>query len=87
MRIDKFLKIAMIFKTRSSAEKAIENGELLLNGKKIKPSSTVKIGDILTLKTLLKETTYQVLNISEKNVSKKDAKELTKIIEEKKIEF
>ncbi len=87
MRLDKFLKISMIFKTRSSAEKLIDNNKILINDKPAKPSANIKIGDIITVETLFKKTKYQVLNISEKNVSKKDAKELTKIIGEETIEF
>lgn len=87
MRLDKFLKISLIFKTRSSGEKLIEKGKILINGKTAKPASDVKIGDSISIEYPFKKITYQVLNISEKNVSKKDAKELIKQTGEEKIDF
>jgi len=87
MRLDKFLKISLIFKTRSSAEKAIEKGNLLLNGSKTKPSSKVKEGDILKITSNTKIVEYKILEIKEKNVSKKEAKDMTEIISEEKIEL
>ncbi len=82
MRLDKFLKIALIFKTRSSGEKSIEQGSVLVNGKVAKASTNIKVGDIITIKFPFKSTTYKVLQIVEKNVSKKEAKELYEIIKE-----
>lgn len=87
MRLDKFLKISCIFATRSSAEKAIIRGNVILNNHNTKPSSNVKIGDFLTVKFPFKKIDYQILKISEKNVSKKEANEMFKIIKEEKFEF
>jgi len=87
LRLDKFLKIACIFKTRSSAEKAISKGDILLNDKTVKPALLVKPGDILTISFLLKKVKYRILKISEKSVSKQEAKELTEILGEEKFEF
>ncbi len=87
MRLDKFLKVSCIFVTRSSAEKAINRGNVILNNNKTKPSSNIKIGDYLSINFPLKKVEFQILKICEKNVSKKDAKEMTKIIKEEKIEF
>ncbi|MBN2547039.1 MAG: RNA-binding S4 domain-containing protein [Spirochaetes bacterium] len=87
MRLDKFLKISLIFKTRNSAEKLINNNKILVNDKTIKPAVKIRVGDIITVETLFKKTKYLVISISEKNVSKKEAKELTKVISEEKLEF
>lgn len=87
MRLDKFLKISCIFATRSSAEKSIIQGNVLLNKLKSKPSSNVKIGDILTIISPFKKTEYEILKIYEKNVSKKEAKEMLSLIGEENIEF
>ena len=87
MRLDKFLKTSLIYKTRSSAEKAIIRGSVILNEKKTKPSSNVKVNDYLVICFPLKIIKYQVLMLIEKNVSKKEAKEMVKIIGEQKIEF
>lgn len=87
MRLDKFLKTAIIFKTRSSGEKAIEDGKVLLNELKSKPSANIKEGDLLTVILPFKITKYRVLKLLDKNVSKKDAKNMIEIIGEEKIEL
>ncbi|HOJ64919.1 MAG TPA: RNA-binding S4 domain-containing protein [Spirochaetota bacterium] len=87
MRLDKFLKISLIFKTRSSAEKSIEDNEILLNGKIAKPSSNIKEGDILTIKFPFKTVTYKILKIEEKNISKSEAKKMYEILKEEKNEL
>ena len=87
MRLDKFLKTALIYKTRSSGEKAIENGEIKLNDKPVKPSSTVHEGDLMTVITPLKKTVYRILLLMEKNVSKKMAKEMTEIVSEEQLDI
>ena len=86
MRLDKFLKTSLIFKTRSSAEKAIEQGNVLLNNSKAKPSSNIKVGDFLVVTSLLKRTSYKVLELKDKNVSKKEARDMFDIIGEEKFE-
>lgn len=87
MRLDKFLKISLIFKTRSSGEKLIEEGNVLINDKISKPSATIKAGDIITIITPLSKTKYRVLQILEKNVSKKTAKEMYEVIDEERFEL
>ena len=87
MRLDKFLKISMIFKTRSSAEKAIDRGNVILNEKKPKSSAIVKIGDKLDVTFPLKEISYKIEDIKEKNVTKKEAKKLITVLGVKKIEL
>lgn len=87
MRLDKFLKTSLIFKTRSSGEKAIEEGKVLINDNVAKPSSNLKIGDTITVNMPLKKTTYRVLQIMEKNVSKKMAREMFEVINEEQFEL
>jgi ribosomal 50S subunit-recycling heat shock protein len=87
LRLDKFLKTALIFKTRSSGEKAIENGDILINDKSAKPSSTVHEGDLMTVRTPLKKTVYKILQIMDKNVSKKMAREMTEIVKEENLDI
>jgi ribosome-associated heat shock protein Hsp15 len=87
MRLDKFLKLSAIYKTRSSAEKAIDNGNILLNGATTKPAASVRVGDELTVITPLKKSSYKIMNIFEKNVTKKEAKEMIVLTGEEKIEF
>jgi ribosomal 50S subunit-recycling heat shock protein len=87
LRLDKFLKTSLIFKTRSSGEKAIEDGNVMINEKPSKPSANVKVGDFITVVEPLKKTKYKILLILEKNVSKKDAREMFEIVSEERFEL
>ena len=47
MRLDKYLKLTRIIKRRTVAKDAGESGIVSINGKVAKPSTQVKIGDIV----------------------------------------
>ncbi|MBQ7950451.1 MAG: RNA-binding S4 domain-containing protein [Clostridia bacterium] len=70
MRIDKYLKVSRIIKRRTVAQEACEGGKVTINGKVAKPSSEVKVGDILSLQFGIKTVTVEVLEVKE--VVKKD---------------
>ncbi len=63
MRLDKFLKISRIIKRRSVAKEIAGSDLVLINGKKAKPSSDIKIGDKLDLYLNDKHYQYEVLLI------------------------
>ena len=65
MRIDKYLKISRIIKRRTVAQEACEGGKVLINNKVAKPSSEVKIGDIITLNFGMKTLNVEVLSLKE----------------------
>lgn len=78
IRLDKWLKISRIFKTRALATRACEDGKIKVNDKKAKPATTVHIGDKVTVKKRSKYRSFAILDIVQKNISKKDAKFLYK---------
>lgn len=49
-RIDKWLWAARIFKTRSIAADACKNGRVTISGTNVKPSHTIKVGEIINVK-------------------------------------
>ena len=49
MRIDKFLKVSRLIKRRTIAHEACDAGRILVNGKVVKASYTVKTGDIIEI--------------------------------------
>jgi ribosomal 50S subunit-recycling heat shock protein len=65
MRIDKYLKVSRIIKRRTIAQEACEGGKVMINDKIAKPSSEVKIGDIVTLQFGVKTIKIEVLSIKE----------------------
>ena len=49
MRLDKWLWVARLFKTRSLAAAAIERGQVRASGTRLKPSHTVRAGERLSV--------------------------------------
>lgn len=47
IRIDKFLKLSQLVKRRTVAQEMAEVGAVRVNGRKVKPSSDVKTGDLI----------------------------------------
>lgn len=50
MRLDKWLWAARFFKTRALAQKEIELGRVQVNGKRIKNSKIIQVGDIIDMR-------------------------------------
>lgn len=78
MRIDKFLKVSRVIKRRSVANEAADNGRISVNGKVVKPSYEVKIGDIVEIKFGDKISKFEILQIPK--VTGKDLPELIKLL-------
>lgn len=78
MRLDKFLKISRVIKRRTVANDAADNGRVSVNGKVVKPSYDVKVGDIIEIKFGDKVSKFEILMVPEK--AGKDLGELIKIL-------
>jgi ribosome-associated heat shock protein Hsp15 len=76
IRLDKWLKIARIFKTRSQAAGACEGRQVKVNGEVAKPAKTIKPGDKLTVRIRTRYRELEIQGISYKSISAKDAREL-----------
>jgi len=63
LRIDKFLNAVNLTKRRAVAQDMIEEGVVLINGKAVKSSKNVVIGDIITLVYLAREQRFEVLQL------------------------
>ena len=80
MRIDKFLKVSRILKRRALAVDAANGGRVKINGRSVKPSHEIKIGDIIEIGFNSGTVKFRVLNIKE-TVRKEEAETLYEIIE------
>ena len=78
MRLDKFLKVARVIKRRTVANEVADSGRVVVNGREVKPSYQVKVGDIVEIKFGDKVSKFEVIKIPE--VQGKDTGELIKII-------
>lgn len=81
MRIDKFLKVSRIIKRRTVAKDVCEDERIYINGKPVKPSKDVKIGDIVTVRFGNRSLSVKVLSI-DSVVTKAQAEEMYEIVEE-----
>jgi len=82
MRIDKFMKVLMLIKRRTVANEMADEGFVLLNGRKSKPGTKVKQGDILELDMWNYYKKIEILEIPERgSVPKKDVDKFIKILE------
>ncbi len=80
MRIDKFLKVSRILKRRTVANQAVDGGRVKVNGKTVKPSYKLKIGDIVELGFASGTVTFRVKEIKE-TVRKEEAENLYEILD------
>ena len=79
MRIDKFLKVSRILKRRTVAQEACGEDKVLINGKPAKPSTAVKIGDVIEVLYATGSLKVRVMNIKE-TVKKDEASSLYEVV-------
>ena len=72
MRLDKFLKVSRLIKRRTVANEACDNGRISVNGRVVKASYEVKVGDKIEIAMGARTVAVEVLQISE-TVRKDDA--------------
>lgn len=72
MRLDKWLKVSRLIKRRTVANEACDNARVMANGKSVKASYDVKVGDVLEIKFGERLVKVEVLQVAD-NVGKADA--------------
>lgn len=70
-RIDKWLWAARIFKTRSIAADACKNSRVTIGGVNVKPSHTIKVGEVISVKKPPITYSFKVLKAIEQRVGAK----------------
>ena len=70
-RIDKWLWAARIFKTRSIAADACKNGRVTIQGVNVKPSHTVKAGEVVAVRKPPVTYSFKILKTIEQRVGAK----------------
>ena len=78
MRLDKFLKVSRVIKRRTVANEAADNGRVSVNGKVVKPSYEVKVGDIVEIRFGDKVSKFEIIEIPK--VQGRNMGELIKIL-------
>ena len=72
MRLDKYLKVSRLIKRRTVANEACDAGRVSVNGKVVKASYDVKVGDVIEIQFGQRLLRVQVLQVAE-TVRKDDA--------------
>ena len=81
MRIDKFLKVSRLLKRRTLAQEACDGGRVKVNDRTVKPSYTLKVGDVVEIGFNSGAVKFEVLLLKE-TVRKEEADKLYRIITE-----
>ena len=72
MRLDKYLKVSRLIKRRTVANEACDNGRISVNGRVVKASYDVKVGDRIEITLGTRTLAVEVLAVAEA-VRKDDA--------------
>ena len=78
MRLDKFLKVSRVIKRRTVAHEVASSQRVMVNGKAVKPSYEVKVGDIVEIRFGDKISKFEITHIPE--VAGKNTPEMIKVL-------
>lgn len=75
VRLDIWLDVACLYRTRSEAQKACQGGKVDVNGQTCKPHRQLKVGDELRLsRPFGRKQTITVLGIADRHMAKAEAR-------------
>lgn len=78
MRLDKFLKVSKVIKRRTIANEVADKKRVSVNGRVVKPSYEVKVGDIVEIVFGDKISKFEIVKIP--TTVGKNIEELIKIL-------
>jgi ribosome-associated heat shock protein Hsp15 len=73
LRIDKYLWSIRIFKTRTQATHACDEGKVKWNGTSVKPAKLVALGEVYDIKTQARKWTIEVTGLLQNRVAYEEA--------------
>ena len=73
LRLDKYLWAIRIFKTRTQASTAIDEGKVKWNGANVKPARSVSIGEQYTIRTQARKWVIEVTGLLHNRVAHDEA--------------
>jgi ribosome-associated heat shock protein Hsp15 len=76
VRLDKWLKVTRLVKTRSRAAELCSGRHVKVNGRNAKPSHLIKVGDTIAIRFPSRNRTVDVVALAEKPVPAAAAREL-----------
>lgn len=77
VRLDIWLDVACLFKTRSEAQRACKGGKVDVNGQVAKPHREIRPGDVIEItRPLGRRQRLRVKGLTDKHIPKAEAREL-----------
>jgi ribosome-associated heat shock protein Hsp15 len=77
VRLDVWLDVACLFKTRSEAQKACRTGKIAVQGQTAKPNRHVRLGDELTIgRPFGRKQIVVVRGLTDRHIARADARQL-----------
>ncbi len=86
MRMDKFLKLSRLIRRRTTAREIASVGAVRINGRQSKPSTEIRIGDVVDIAYPYRVLTIEVLCADEGVLKKSPPGEAYRIMEERRVE-
>ncbi|MBI3400087.1 MAG: RNA-binding S4 domain-containing protein [Acidobacteria bacterium] len=75
VRLDVWLDIACVFKTRSDAQKACRGGKVSVNGQTAKPNRHLRLGDEIEIgRPFGRKQRLKILGLADRHISRADAR-------------
>lgn len=77
MRLDVWLDVACLFRTRSEAQRACKGGKVDVNGEAARPHRVVKVGDkVLITRPAARRQAIIVRGLADRHIPKADARQM-----------
>ena len=86
VRLDVFLNRTRLLKSRTLAKEACDRGKITANGEPAKASRAVRPGDRVRIDLGLRVIEVEVLGVPPGQISKKEARDLYRVIEDRRVE-
>ena len=83
MRLDRYLSVARIFKSRTLASEAASSSMVFINGLAAKPAAAIKPGDVIEINAPLFYIKIEVAGIPSGNLPKNKAGSLYRILQKR----
>lgn len=83
MRLDRFLSVAKVFKSRSLAAEAISSSMVFIDSIPAKPAREIKPGTLIEIDTPRFYKKIEVVILPHGNISRKEASSLYRVLDER----
>ena len=77
VRLDVWLDVACVFRTRSEAQTACKSGKVDVNGQSAKPNRRMRIGDVIEIgRPFGRKQKLRIVGLAERHVARAEARKL-----------